>query len=338
MEALNIVREAIESLSHDEKIDEGKYLELMNHLQTVYGSLPQPQRSDDVVRRPINSVVPRDPESEIFAIHNNLFTRALRDREMLSQVYGRDDVRGELTASGFAHILEVVVSARNKDLEWEALVRELKRYFTEAYNGTLFVYAIKKFNFEFANADERETFINLPFVRELHLTHVIQRKSLYNRLLPIIKDVNNEDQWAELMHKMGFGFMNQMKYDARKGECKPRTEAELKKLHLVEIAFNMVNDIKILVHRYTDKIQLGRTKCVPELHRMAMVYALLHPEMNAPLEGFLKRSFYGDDYCPFPMLATSGITAKTRNKSRLYESMDGYFTITYLSTLNDVGV
>jgi hypothetical protein len=334
MDALNVIREAIESLSAEEKIDDGKYLELMNHMKTVYGSMPQPRPEADgipVVRQRISA--PPEQFTDRF-INRYLIASHFTEEGFLLWGHQHDEVDG-YTFNEFAMMLDDILKDNGEEFNaW--LYSPFERYFTDSNIGHHFCHTLYAYDIQWRDENMREKFLNLTVVRERTIKKNISNKKWITDSLLILKDTTNPGQWAKMMYKVGFHLMNGMKYTSRKQETTPRTEAELKKLHLVRVEWRMNERENMTVNLYTDKIQLGRTQCVQQMYRMAVIYALLFPEFNAPLERFLHRMSGKANISLYPVMSMSGITAHTRNKNRTYKQKDGDFTITYISTLNDV--
>jgi len=334
MEALNVIREAIESLSAEAKIDDGKYLELMNHMKTVYGSMPQPRPEVDGIPRPIvRQRISEPPVNITDEVRQRYFSTPFN--ENMNFMWGNpwDEVDG-YSSNEFAQVFhEIMMFGAGYN---PLLTNLFERYFTESSIGnTFYNYIMRRENdMEWRDADMRERFLSHSVIRNLNIKHIILQKKGIVDYLRILED-NTAEQWATMMYKMGFDMMNEYSYNSRKHETKLRTEAELKKLHLVRVEWRMNPLENITVNLYTDKIQLGRTRCVQSMYKMALIYALLFPELNAPIERF-KYRMVGERVSPYPVMSMSGITAHTRNKNRTYTQKDADFTITYISKLNDV--
>lgn len=341
MEALNVIREAIESLSAEEKIDDGKYLELMNHMKTVYGSMPQqhaPQQYEvDYIPRPVAVAVPPPMEDMRDVIRHRYFTTGLQENQMTAfwGMFWEDNQDGNgYTRDEFALTLDCMLKGED-DL---GLINLFERYFTASPIGdTFYTFIMRDTNkVSWKDADMREKFLTIPIIRNKNIDFVLIRKKHMAERLMRVKDPNDPEHWAKLFYHMGFHFMNGIRYSVRNNnEAKPRTEAELKKLHLIRVSWRMNMTQNMEVNLYTDKIQLGRSQIVPQMYHMALIYALLFPEFNAPIERFKYRMIH-DRVSPYPVMSMSGITAHTRNKNRTYKQRDGDFTITYISKLNDV--
>ena len=336
MEALNVIREAIESLSAEEKIDDGKYLELMNHMKTVYGSMPQPRPEADGIPVVIQRISAPPEQFTTRFINRYLIVPQVVNEDLLIHLFGDrfDEVDG-YTSNEFALTLDTILKDNGEEYN-AGLYNLFERYFTTSSIGSHFYNTLHRNNIQWRDEAILEKYINLAVIREKTISKNIWHKRWIAESLLVINDPTSPDQWAKMMYKMGFTFMNGMKHCLRKNEATARTEAELKKLHLVRVEWRMNERENMTVNLYTDKIQLGRTRCVPEMYRMAVIYALLFPEFNAPLERFLHRMDGRTNISPFPVMFMSGITAHTRNKNRTYKQYDGDFTITYISTLNDV--
>jgi hypothetical protein len=340
MEALNVIREAIESLSAEEKIDDGKYLELMNHMKTVYGSMPQqhaPQQYEvDFIPRPVAVVVAEVLESMRDVIRHRYFTTGLQENQMTAfwGMTWEENQNTHYTRDEFAMLLDCMLKGED-DL---GLINLFERYFTLSPIGNAFyTFIMRDTNkVSWRDADMREKFLSIPIIRNKNIDFVlIRKKHMVERLLRV-KDTTNPEHWAKLFYHTGFHFMNGIRYTVRNNnEARPRTEAELKKLHLVRVSWRMNPTQNMEVNLYTDKIQLGRSPIVQQMYMMALIYALLFPEFNAPIEKFKYRMIH-DRVSSYPVMSMSGITAHTRNKNRTYKQSDGDFTITYISKLNDV--
>jgi hypothetical protein len=344
MEALNVIREAIESLSAEEKIDDGKYLELMNHMKTVYGSMPQqhaPQQyAIDFIPRPVAVAPPMESMRDV--VRHRYFTTGIQANQLEGFWGGEwvENANGGYTRDEFAITLDCMLKGEDD----VGLINLFERYFVASEIGNCFYTFIMRDGnrVSWKDADMREKFLSLPVIRNKSIVYALLRKESVMECLLKIKDTTNQEHWAKLFYHMGFHFVNGIRYTVRNnGEAKPRSEAELKKLHLVRVSWRMNATQNMEVNLYTDKIQLGRSQIVGSMYKMALIYALLFPEFNAPVERFKYRmggtNAYGEHrVSQYPVMAMSGITAHTRNKNRTYKQKDGDFTITYISKLNDV--
>ena len=339
MEALNVVREAIESLSAEQKIDDGAYLELMNHLKTVYANMPQP-RPVALERDAGDAGDAGDANEVVVELSANVQLYDMYDKYFITQMTTENRYRlwGQTweqtrhhNSLDFAKLLDAILQGNMQP----TTMRDFERYSLESSFGRNFNDFLIRNKVVWRDANMREKFITLPVVRYNTLSCMLQRKQCVGRL---IKWAGNETapHWAKVLHIGGIGFMNTMKYSNQTEVSTQRSEAELKKLHLVEVRWQLGEQV-VMMRLYTDKIQLGRTKCIKSLYTIALTASLLHPEFNAPIERFLYR-IDNKDTQECPVMQMSGITANTRTKGRSYKQKDGDFTITYISKLNDVDV
>jgi hypothetical protein len=349
MENINAVREAIEDLNTDEKINEGLYLELMNHLKTLYGKMerhnvvapPQPPPlvapalPADYPFPEYRSVIRGTPEENIEAvqIHKKYFTNSPM---AVSEMFGFDSL-------AFLRAFDEFLANTDESLE-NAKKVALTAFFHNAnlnhQLGRCLLIFLAKYSSNWSGdwgfwrrVEDREKFLSHFAVRRLNIILAEYQKSNMKKLLAIVKDETNDDEWAKLFWTMGFPFFNHKYY--KRNKCQERTEAERKKLHIVKMKFKMNAELSVSMSLFTDKIQLGRSPIVPDMYKMALLLAL-QDDINAPIERFIRRMRSSSGYLTTPVLITSGITAKTRDKSRSYKQYDGDFTISYTSKLNDV--
>ena len=337
MEALNNLREAIESLSSDEKIDDGKYLEMMNHLKTVYGAIPTEVKPPAWVNE-----VPVVEEWDFFRdLHRRYFTTIYCENvrnEMWGNPLTIGRQRGDRDAwARFPLVFDSVMRGLGGEEEF-AIMWE-----TRGANLIYYLHREELFDDVWKSDEVREKFLSLPCVKKTSLNNRLRcHKRLQGILCPRIvgraPTYGSDAYWHKMMTDVHFPFTNGFKWAEDKEDpfrMEALSEAQRKKLHNVRITFHMNENDNINWELHTDKIQLGRTACVYALLEMKFVLAMLHPELNTHREAMLcemKRQRKFGYTCP--RLAVSGITANTRTKSRTYHWRDD-FTITYTSDLNN---
>lgn len=339
MEALNNIREAIEALAGEEKIDDGNYLVLMNHLKTVYGAVSKDQEVMPVRR----DVVRRDEEDDYFReLHERYFTsiycRVARDEMWNSP---RAVITRPQDNQLFAGLFDSVMTGMGGEMAFSAM--------WEANNsdrGNHMLYHINRkemWDRMWKSLDMRDKFISIPCVRKSIINqHVIRWHCLQSLICPqyggTYVPYDSDAYWMKMLIHVNLPFQYGLKWvDGKTNnfDTEPLTEDKLKKLHRVRITFHMNNNDDIHMELYTDKIQLGRTACVDSMLRMKHVLAILHPELNTQIDTLLwKRRNQKRNGYTCPRLAVSGITANTRSKSRTY-TWQNDFTITYLSNMNN---
>ena len=335
MDALNNLREAIESLSSDEKIDDGKYLQMMNHLKTVYGAIPHEEKPPAWVNAPV--VEERDNFRDL---HRRYFTTIYCENvrnEMWGNPLTIGRQAGEFAWADFPRVFDSVMKGEGGEEEfathWETRGANVIYYLhREGLNDSVW------------KSDEmREKFLSIPCVKKSTINHELRpHKRLQGILCPRFTTrpptYETNAYWHKMMTDVRFPFKDGFKWTDDKEDpfrLEALPEAQLKKLHSVRITFNMSETDDINWELYTDKIQLGRTACVYSLLEMKFVLTLLHPEFNAHRETMLyemKRQRKFGYTCP--ALTVSGITANTRNKSRTYHWRN-HFAITFTSDLNN---
>jgi len=356
MEALNGIREAIESLSGEEKIDDGKYLELMNHLKTVYAVIPKAEEADkSVIRRTIivnrenmnivGGYEPYIPYERQPAIHNvyNIHTRYFSvpyDLNRMNGMWGQNEEESSVFATAFDDYMK---NADPSEPDFGYFKERLEPYFVPSQhtNGyVLTAYLLRTENkYVWKDADMREKFLAIHFVRNQNINLTLTRKNVMANILYPMSDTMDRVKWAWVYKLAFFPFANEntiRKKSNKDADITVKSAEELKKLHLVRLKWKM-GETNVETELYTDKIQLGRSPINPDMYRLGLVFALIFPEFKAPIERFVRGVLHeSDSRRNCPILETSGITASTRNKSRTYKQYDGDFTITYISKLNDV--
>ena len=323
MESIQAVREAIENLSTDEKIDEGQYLTLMNHLKSVYEKIERSERKEDapVVRENrgvfVQRVIVDTP------IRNYLF--------MLNEMF--QNVRGDYfpvlpeTRTGMVYLVERLV--RSLTSEGNPFCEDT----LEDVPTSMIRQILVRGSEIWRNLDAREHFLSHPKVRENGLDMILMRKKV---VLRYIKDYHGTDttrgELARTLKNLNLPFYT-TKRVARNDTIEDMEEKTLQKLHPITIAFHIPRRPNIMIDAYTDKIQLGRSDIIGKLCRLMMGQILLSVWTDIPLErvidvmgdGILRGN---ESKTLYPKMKVSGITASTREKRREYDC-SGLITITY---------
>jgi hypothetical protein len=239
----------------------------------------------------------------------------------------------------FLRILDVYLTNDDENLKRTlADGVEQRRNRVEALCRHLFWYEKKFPRGIFKDADMRNKWFEIPYVRKYNIRLAEDRKQGFR--IPLVSlEGETDEKWSKVFFNIGFPFFNQLKcrWERRNTySYKERTTEEIKKLHRVSINFKLTETDELELDLYTDKIQLGRSPVVQSMYRMGLILSLFY-DINAPIERYLLRMSEEMNYHRFPTLRTSGITAKTRDKARTYEIDDEKdWTITYKSKLNDV--
>jgi hypothetical protein len=356
MENITAVQEAIENLNQDEKINEGTYLSLMNHLKVLYGKLesqiaPPPRETTGTFGSVFNGTLPADypyptyrrvirlnlpdntPELNIEAtmLHCKYFSVSGE----LNDFYG---IVSATELVDFLRILDVYLTNDDENLITTlADGVEERRNRVEALCRYLFWYEKKFPRGIFKDTTMREKWLHLPYVRKYNIRLAEERKQGF-RIPLVVLEGETYEKWSRVFFDIGFHFFNKIKcrWERRNTYTySERTTEEINKLHKVSIDIKLTETDRFRLHLYTDKIQLGRSPIVQGMYRMGLILSLFY-NINAPIEKYLLRMSEEMMYNRFPTLKTSGITAKTRNKARTYEVGDEDWTITYKSKMNDV--
>lgn len=362
MENITAVQEAIENLNQDEKINEGTYLSLMNHLKVIYGKLehqiaprptitfPHRQTTTNIELppnypfssyrkvlsdysfliergRPYDIPTPQD-NIDMVMLHHKYFATNLEEQSHTYEWYGSTH------QLRFLRALDKYLS--NTDESQTQQVRD-EIYTNWEWGGMPLIRRLFKYETKFdmrlwKDPEMREKWLSHPMVRNQNIRLVEEYKNEIRKLLVLMRDESDEN-WSVLFYSLYFPFFNHLQPKKKRNnewEFKERSETEIKKLHSIKITYKLSAEEHIELELYTDKIQLGRSPIVGDMYRMALVLSLLY-DTKSKIESYIRKQHDWMGIYQYPKMTTSGITAKTRNKARTYATSDDDWTIEYKS-------
>lgn len=332
MENINAVREAIETLNHDEKINDGTYLELMNHLKSLYEKLDRTEVKQFADVRP-SIVFHRTRVLETMDESIDRMAKYFRGNGWMRDWDGDSSRPFHTEETTFIRAVDAYLS--NTD---DALNDSVRQAVSESMNYThssrLHYYLFRnETKAQWISSEMREKWLRHPRVRDRLITISLADKEAIIRGV-VIMSSNSDENYAKYFYQNSFPFCNEITAIKRRGDwdIEARTPTELKKLHRIRIVYKLNDSKQRVLELYTDKIQLGRSPIVAKMYRLALVLAIAFPNESSPIERYLLQ--LNPTITPFnlcPNLITSGITAKTRNKARTYTDDNKGFTIEYKS-------
>ena len=179
----------------------------------------------------------------------------------------------------------------------------------------------------------RDKILAFPAVRRCAIEVALREKIYMAKLLHILRNGLTEAALSELCYIMSLPFHPAAKWDAR--SRKP-VAADVSKCHRVSVKLGITSGERdtLPVELYTPLIQMGRTACAGAMSMTAAAIGLSTGRTEW-LGSLLRRntnSWWGS---PCPVLSTSGITGRTKDKQRTYcDANDSLFSITYTGKLN----
>jgi hypothetical protein len=305
--SLTAVYEFIQLLSDEDKIPEGDYLKMMNHLKGVYAQIP-------AAPTPLPAMGGAGGASPL-PIVSGYFNRVITTVTSVSTPL-RAYLEGPTAATAAALNAALLTS-----------------------NGRILLAQINYVGWR--DLEARERFLALSNVRRDAIESAEGRKQRIR--IPAAKRwlaggiMGTADDEARHLANIHFPFFT----DRKVSHGKVKERAGLNKLHKLEVTFQFGKEYQKRWF-YTEKIQLGRSAITGDLYRWMLTEAIIDGRQGYPMERFIRKQWSNEP----PHILTSGITAKTREMSRTYVSdafVDGVhslktdFTITYISKLNEGG-
>jgi hypothetical protein len=351
------VREFVEGLSADEKIAEGDYLSIMNHMKKVFDAIPpaQPKHVDGpylgVLQHVINGPTTRQRAMDLWdKLFNRSYNYIVSDR---SEWMPFSNMSWEEILNLLTMIDSYLTDPENPD-------KVLAMYnFLITQDGISWKLNMGYWNLAmWKDFNHRDIWLNNPVVRKENLDRMLRRKADMADLIKIWGESENGSlNLSKVMCRCHVPFQGE--WDARRGVWAALTDKEKSKLHSITVSLalsapksgQMRETVKFKA--YTDLIQLARGKHTYGIYQMAVAYAIISdytgtiPMETIPLDNLLLYSngerlkyysrYYGmwrDNNEGKMLLDTSGITAHTREKRRRYVDANGVISIEYTSLLN----
>jgi len=339
MDALNFLLETTENLnSGDVQMNEGLYLEMMNKLRDLHRSLPTaPPKA--VVRRivafPQEAEAEAHPElvlvntlREIFSLHEDTIIRGfLMNQNVLEHAPGwRGFIQllADWKNNNYAPETATAINS-HPDLLWS--LKWLKSF---SHNGR---------HIQWRNLEFRDKFLTLPAVAKNVMFYHYQHTGNYHRIIQsCLKTFAKRDaEWNDEM-KLSVALQAvcssfEGKHRKFRNRLVPQTDAELAKLHEIEIAYHYKTPAP-KIKAFTSKVQLGRTGCVDAVLLLGIILAI--KDGDADKIGKMWFLIFGNIHKDIsPTMIVSGITSDTKNKQRQYDCYEA--TITYTQQLNNGG-
>lgn len=326
MDSIQAVREAIENLSTDEKIDEGQYLTLMNHLKSLYEKLERSERKEDVpVVSENRRIIQMNPSP---SVRDYLF--------MMNEIF--QNVRGDYfpiipeTRTGMIYLVEALTRSFTSGMN------TFREDTLENVPKSMIRQILERSADIWRNREVRECFLSHPKVREHALDLMLTKKKDVIRYTKNFYGENTtHGELARTFKNLNLPFYT-TKRITRNDTIEDMEEKTLQQLHPITIAFHIPHRQLMFMDVYTDKIQLGRSDIIGKLCHLMMGLTLLSGWTDIPLERVI--DVMGDGLLrgnerdiSYPKMKVSGITASTREKRREYDCR-GLITITYRTRYN----
>lgn len=348
MDSIQAVREAIESLSTDEKIDEGQYLALMNHLKTVYQKLERSERKEERVEFVVSGNgggnggmgnVMEYIEEMLEDDQKEDLPRPVFRRVVVSQqdwLIAQNELFHNLPQDFFPpdreEIKVALVTLRNAIRNHWNDVRDFHHHTLEDIPQPFIRWLLRGGVGIWRDLEVREIFLSHATVRRLNLERVLERRRTYRKAHYTLDAT--DDDWALLLKDAHLPFYTTRRLNKR-GEYVDVEAKTLQKLHPITLTLRFTPTMGMEVELYTDKIQLGRSDIIPTLSQIMLEIVRMEGWNDVPLEKLIKCAGWGliksssEMKREYPKMKVSGITAHTREKKREYDCANGLITITY---------
>lgn len=365
MDNLNAMREWVEELSANEKIGEGDYLSIMNHMKKVYEAIPPPAPKYVDTR---DHAPTHGPVGEL--VRGLMDTVVLKWGLMFKADMVHCGVRGfsVWNYAGFEfpvqrrvetmEMLESYMANPTNPVNVMAMTEFLQTRVGEHWIKQLGYYNRGLWREE----THRDIWLAIPLVRKYVIENVLEKKKHMASLLK--KWSATDDGGLNLSH-----VLDELKvpfegdYQWGKDKWVARTDEEKKKLHAVRVNVRLgSHDTATAGHApasmdfkcYTRYIQLARGHYTNPIYTMMVGLALLmdlEEEISMTKINLDTLLLYSDSerqsyYQRYGnmwrnnndgklLLDTSGITAKTRDKKRTYVDANYRISIQYTGLLNE---
>lgn len=325
MEHIQGIREIVEKLAGDEKMDDGQYLEVMNRLKSLYEreeEKKQPAIRADWAMEFSSGDVPvfRLPDGEQIA----------ENTRNLSRIFLRHHFVG-LSSDDIPDSPEHHTAV--EELSHGLVDNTIATHSLEGITDVVLFIILRRGVGIWLDVEKREALLSNPLVRAKWLNEGLASRT-YHMRKKIRKAYKTEgmteNDWTDLLSHIGVPLYTTMR-KKRNGEFVPRDPQQLQKYHPITLSLSIPNH-PIEMTLYTDKIQLGRTYLSPPLCYVMLEITHAERWYDVALEGMIDGAIEGmSAYYPldYPKMVVSGITAQTRDKLRSYVCAKGLIRLTY---------
>jgi hypothetical protein len=318
MEHIQSIREIVEKLAGDEKMDDGQYLEVMNRLKSLYEREEQkgPSFREDFrmefASGDANAV--RVSESE----RRSFVRRIALDEPMrLFHHYFVGLSRNDVSCDG-SHFHEVMPKLAEALEDGTMATRtDISRH---CIGSILYWGAVV-----WRNLDHRELVLRNRHYTDYELESHTRFRN-YTASMYIYRGYKpngemDEYCWERLFHDWIPFYTTKRVF---RKDWRDREEKELKKLHPIRLSLKIPNH-PIELDLYTDKVKLGATGICRQLQKLMLAIVRLEGWTDVPLERLMFD-------CGLNLtLEVSGITAQSRDKERRYTGVFGLVEVVYLT-------
>jgi hypothetical protein len=298
MEHIQGIREIVEKLAGDEKMDDGQYLEVMNRLKSLYEREEEKKDDPPAVSGGHFVHIRRIPVAESVRLLHHYFVDMTREKIHCNEFV-------ELMPR-FAEALEDGTMATRTDI-------------CKDFIGSILYWGAGVWR----NLDHREMVLRNRHYTD-HLLESHTRLLGYDRGIRCYKNYKpngemSEYCWERLFHDWIPFYTTKRVF---RKEWRDREEKELKKLHPVRLSLKIPNH-PIELDLYTDKVKLGSTVICKALQALMRSIVITERWTDVPLE----RLLFACNQTP--RMEVSGITAKSRDKERRYTGVYGMVEVIY---------
>jgi hypothetical protein len=304
MEHLTSLSEMFETMVADGKMTDGQYLTAMNALGKLNTHLPPP---------PPPPQPPMSEDAIYAAVEGYCYTTARGEYYDGLIASLRRFANGTADA---ARVAEHFTLGHGVGQRWMD-----ERHRIRSYAGGLGLFEL------------REKVLAIPAVRRCAIEVALREKQYMAKLLHILRNGLTEAALSEICYRLSLPFHPAAKWDNR--SCKP-VAADVSKRHRVSVKLGITSGERdtLPVELYTPLIQMGRTACAGAMSMLAAAIGLSTGRTEW-LGSLLRRNMNSWWGSPCPVLSTSGITGRTKDKQRTYcDANDSLFSITYIGKLN----
>jgi hypothetical protein len=348
MDALNFLLETTENLNDGSaKMNDGLYLDMMNKLKDLHKVVSQSAPQPHIIHPPPPR--PRLP-LEILLDDGVMLANRMSDIINVSptslQQHWCSRWYDETMKVGFYSFLRTILTWKSNGYDEEG-ANHIANH-THLNDGMMRFcqYSQNETNIPWRDLEFRDKFLGIRKVAKARLGQIhrleLHRRELINIAVRYLADRKPVDlkltdaDWEDyrvsaVLHNLGSSFKGKWKHF--RNVFKRRTEADMAKLHELELTFDYSMPHKNLTV-WTDRIQLGRTALVQSTAMLGIVLAI-HEGKTDKLFSLIHTVFGNTKEDDSPHMVVSGITGNTKAKMREYRGgWEEAFMIRYTQELN----
>jgi hypothetical protein len=349
MDALNRLRETIED-THDgtKPLNDETYRTMMEDLRKVFQAIPQQREA------PPPPMIAHNPQQHRFVVDIDSDTLT-DDISMLVLEYNRQ--MAEIVAETGEYVWgtrvvpavrEFVDHIKSNTLTTHTigmLSRNLRYLINEVFPENIMNYShqlktefLEKYNKTIVS---RKFVVGRHYEARVMLNRMLDKVVVYRRTNP---EELNDPKHLPMLLAFGFGIdpngrgsilqFDQTMEGGRKDFVANLKTNDTSRLHKLAITLKGMTGREYKFEAYTPIVKMGSCNGITQiLYAMLMYMDWVNDIVNTKMIYFQAKS------CSYrfdaPVLSVSGITARTKDKKRHYKDINEWYTITYISKLNN---